>query len=480
MANCVQCGRKLPAFVFGRKICQWCLQHEAAQRGEEPEGAIQPLMPAPWVRGGGDSMVLTQVFFGICVAVFIAMALAQGSLDDFAPQALRHWGGNDGPLTLGGEWWRLFTCLFVHGGVLHIAFNMWCLWSLGRLCESLYGHWAFGAVYLISGMGASLASILWRPGGVSVGASGAIFGLAGALISAYYLGEFSMPRAAVMGSLKSVVAFVGYNLVFGAMIGHTDNAAHIGGLVTGLVLGALIAKAAPESDQPFRRIAVLLVVLLGLSGGVMALQHSRAYMLHWDRARDLLLAHHPDQAIGELQTAIRQRPDYAPAHYALAEAYFRKSDYAKAEIELKRVLELSPGDVDASYELGMMYLEHKKTELARSTFAEMLTRNPNSPDAHYGLGSVEAAQNEYRGAIQDFNITAKFNPDFGDVHYRIGLAQIQLKNYDDAIASFRKEQEKNGDYFDVETALADAYRAKGMTQQADEAMRKAEQLKTQQ
>jgi membrane associated rhomboid family serine protease/Tfp pilus assembly protein PilF len=479
MANCVQCGRKLPAFVFGRKICQWCVQHEAIQRGEEPANLIQPVMAAPWTRSGGNSMVVTQVFFGICASVFIAMALAKGSLDDPTAQELVHWGANVGPLTLAGQWWRLFTCLFVHIGIIHIAFNMWCLWSLGRLCESLYGHWTFGAVYLISGMGASFASILWRPEGVSAGASGAIFGLAGALIAAFYLGEFSMPRSAVMASLKSVVIFVGYNLVFGAMSGFTDNAAHVGGLISGLVLGALLAKGAPESDQPFRRGAILLLVLLTVSGGVMALQHSRGYIIRAQRARALLAARQPEQAIVELQRAIQQRPDYAAAHFALAEAYFRKSDFARAEIELKRVLELSPGNEDASYELGMMYLEQKKNDQARSTFIQILTQNSNSPDAHYGLGLIDGAEGKYREAAQEFSITAKSNPDFEDVSYRLGLAQSELKDYDDAIAAFLQEQQQNGDYESVELALAGAYRAKGMTQQADEAVRRAAQLKTQ-
>jgi rhomboid protease GluP len=479
MANCVQCGRKLPGFVFGRKICQWCVQHEAIQRGEEPANPIQPVMTAPWTRSGGNSMILTQVFFGICVAVFLAMAAAKGSLDDPTSQELIHWGANAGPLTLGGDWWRLFTCLFVHIGIIHIAFNMWCLWDLGRLCESLYGHWTFGAVYLISGMGASFASILWRPEGVSAGASGAIFGLAGALIAGFYLGEFSMPRAVVMGSLRSVVIFVGYNLVFGAMSGFTDNAAHVGGLITGLVLGALIAKAAPDSEQPFPRIAVLFVVLLALTGGVFALQHSRGYLIHAQRAQALLAARQPDQAIVELQRAIQQRPDYPLAHYALAEAYFRKSDFAKAEIELKRVLELNPGDENASYELGIMYLEQKKYDQARSAFMQMLTQNSNSPDAHYGLGLIDGAEGKYREAVQEFSTTAKSTPDFEDVSYRLGLAQSELKNYDEAIAAFLQEQKQNGDYEGVETALANTYRAKGMTQQADEATHKATQLKSQ-
>jgi membrane associated rhomboid family serine protease len=74
---------------------------------------------------------------------------------------------------------------------LHIAFNMWCLWNLGELCESLYGRWTYAAIYLICGLGASLASA-WHPYVPSVGASGAIFGLAGALIAALKLGEFSV------------------------------------------------------------------------------------------------------------------------------------------------------------------------------------------------------------------------------------------------------------------------------------------------
>jgi len=157
---------------------------------------------------------------------------------------------------------------------------MWCLWSLGRIAESVYGHWTFAAVYLISGLSASLGSLIWNPVILSVGASGAIFGIAGALIASFYLGEFSLPRAAMSGTLRSVVVFVGYNLFFGAVIARTDNAAHIGGLVMGLLLGALIAKVAPAPHDFLRRIAVLLVGALLVFGGVMWLQHSRSYLLH--------------------------------------------------------------------------------------------------------------------------------------------------------------------------------------------------------
>jgi rhomboid protease GluP len=273
MANCVRCGRQLPGFTFGKKICQWCVQHEAYQRGDIAEDARQPVMRTPWVRRGESSISLTQIIFGVNAAVFLGMALAGSTIMDFPVRELVRWGANVGPLTLQGEWWRLLTCVFVHGGIIHIGFNMWCLWSLGALAESLYGRWTYLAIYLICGVGSSLTSVFWHPYVPSVGASGAIFGLAGALIAAFKLGEFSVPRAALSGTLRSLGVFVFYNLIFGAVIGTTDNAAHIGGLVTGLIVGALVALLAPLQEHAPRRVALFLVVTLALAGGAMALAH---------------------------------------------------------------------------------------------------------------------------------------------------------------------------------------------------------------
>ncbi len=147
---------------------------------------------------------------------------------------------------------------------MHIAFNMWCLWDLGRLCESLYGRWTFAAIYLITGVAGGLASVAWNPRVLSVGASGAIFGLAGALIASFYLGEFSLPRVAISGTLRSLVIFAVFNLGFGQLVGGIDNACHIGGLVSGLILGALIARLAPQHDAPLRRATVVGVVALAV------------------------------------------------------------------------------------------------------------------------------------------------------------------------------------------------------------------------
>jgi rhomboid protease GluP len=206
----------MPGLMFGKKICQWCVQHEAAQRGEVDDHAKQPVMTAPWVRRE-SSVTLTQVIFGANVMVFVAMVIASGPSLDFNGQVMEHFGANIGPYTLSGQWWRLLTYMFLHGGLMHIGFNMWCLWDLGQLCESLYGRATFAALYLITGIAGGLASIAWNPGVVSVGASGAIFGLAGALIASFYLGEFSLPKVAIQGTLRSLVVFVGFNVLFGSL-----------------------------------------------------------------------------------------------------------------------------------------------------------------------------------------------------------------------------------------------------------------------
>jgi len=270
MAKCSRCGRQLPAFSL-KKICQWCQLHEAEQRGEVTDEVRQRVMPAPWVHRE-STITLTHVLFGANIAIFLAMVLASGSID--FPGAIEvHFGANRGPYTITGEWWRLFTYMFLHGGVLHIAFNMWCLWDLGALSESLYGRWTFGAIYVITGIAGGLASVAWNVNVLSVGASGAIFGLAGALIASFYLGEFSLPRIAIGGTLRSLLVFAVFNLFLGGFFGGIDNACHIGGLVSGLALGAVIAKFAPHEGHASRRVLFFLVAALVLAGCAVPLVH---------------------------------------------------------------------------------------------------------------------------------------------------------------------------------------------------------------
>jgi membrane associated rhomboid family serine protease len=477
----------MPALTFGKKICQWCVQHEAAQRGEEGDDAKQIVMPAPWVRREA-SITVTHVLLGANVAVFVAMMAATviaGGVPtaDFSFPISVHFGANYGPLTLSGDWWRLVTYMFLHGDIWHIAFNMWCLWSLGGLCESLYGRWTYAAIYLITGVSGGLASVAWNPRVWSVGASGAIFGLAGALISSFYLGEFDIPRYEIQANLKSLLFFAGFNILFGiSAIGdlfgiRVDNSAHIGGLLSGLILGALIALVAPEHGKPLQRAGVLLFVVVLLAGSAVGVYRWRGAGVHFGSAMDAQRS--IDRMIAELQKKVQQSPQDASAHYSLAHAYFNKGQFPEGESELQRVLELQPQNVKARRDLGAAYLSQSQPKEAYAEFANWLTQEPNNAEAHVWLGMALSAEQDLAAAINQYETALKLDPQAEGVYYKVGIAQAQLKRYDDAIASYLKERDRTGDDAELEDALADAYQAKGMQQQAQDARSKAAQLKGQ-
>ena len=473
MANCIRCGRQLPPLTLGKKICQWCVQHEAAQRGELADDAPQPVMAAPWVRRE-SSISLTHILFGANVAVFLAMAFASGSVMDFPGEVTVRFGANFGPLTLSGQWWRLLTYMFLHGGLMHIAFNMWCLWDLGTLCESLYGRATFAAIYLITGIAAGLASVGWNPGVLSVGASGAIFGLAGALIASFYLGEFSLSSVAIKGTLRSLLFFVGFNVLFGSVVSGIDNACHAGGLVSGLILGALIARAAPQHDKPLRRVGVPLFMALIVAGSALGIHRWRGSGIHFGSAMDA--SRNIDRMIGELQKKVQKSPQDGSAHYALAHAYFAKGQLSEGENELKRVVDLQPQNARAHLELGALYLRQDQPKQAQEEFAKLVAQQPDNETAHAALGVALAEQHNDEAAINEYKAALRLEPKARGVDYRMGVSQARLKQYEEAIASFSKERDDNGDDAELENALAEAYQAKGMTQQAQEARSKAEQL----
>jgi membrane associated rhomboid family serine protease len=184
---------------------------------------------------------LTRALVWINVAVFAAMTLTGVSPLSPSSGELLKWGGNIGPLSLGPQPWRLLTANYLHAGIIHLGFNMWCLWNLGMLAERIFDRRTYFLVYTASGLAGSLLSAWGHPMIVGVGASGAIFGLAGALIGALYFGRLPIPEGALRGTLKSLLSFAGYNLLFGAVVPGIDNLAHIGGFLTGFAVGTALA-----------------------------------------------------------------------------------------------------------------------------------------------------------------------------------------------------------------------------------------------
>jgi rhomboid protease GluP len=433
-------------------------------------------MPVPWA-GGGTGRTFTQVLLGINVAVFIAMAMSGISVTEPSSEQLVQWGANAAWLTLSGEWWRLVTSMFLHIGIIHIAFNMWCLWDLGALCEGLYGSWTFLALYFISGIAGSLASAAWHPHGLSAGASGAIFGLAGALIASYSLGEFSLPRFVITSTLRSVLAFVGINLFLGFVSSNTDNAAHAGGLLAGAIGGALVALFAPDRKNAARRLVIILVLGSMVAGAWMWVDRTRGIEARLERASVLISQGNPGKAIPELQTIIRHRPDYIPAHELLVDSYFNLKQYDKAESDLKAILDRDPKNTWAALEMGSVYLNQNRTGEAKRLYQEALKKDPESANSHYGLGIALAAEENCPAAIQEYETAARLNTDAEGVYYEMGTCYLKLKQYDKAISAFQQEQHQSGDDSSIEAGLAEAFRGKGMAAEAQLAEEKAQRMK---
>lgn len=190
----------------------------------------------------GNKAYASRVLIAANVGIFVAMAFAGAGLMATDPQVHIRWGSNFAPLTATGEWWRLLSSTFLHFGLIHLLLNMWCLHAFGTLTERLYGSTRFVSIYLCAGVSGSFLSMMWNPGVNSAGASGAIFGVLGALIAFVVDKRNAVPRSIVMAQRSSLFAFVGYNLVFGAIHPAIDNAAHIGGLIAGALLGATLSR----------------------------------------------------------------------------------------------------------------------------------------------------------------------------------------------------------------------------------------------
>lgn len=152
-------------------------------------------------------------------------------------------------LTQEGQWRRLLTSVFIHSGLWHLFFNMLVLVQSGRVAERLFGTARFIALYVFAGLKGSLVSILWHPGVNSMGSSGTIFGVIGAIVAYLVRHGSVVPRALYLRHLHLALAFIVYTPPSGFRHQGVDNGAHFDGLFGGFILGLLLAPPPDESTE---------------------------------------------------------------------------------------------------------------------------------------------------------------------------------------------------------------------------------------
>ena len=318
---------------------------------------------------GGDRIpVVTYGLLAINLVVWIASSVAGGDSD---PRVLLRFGAMFGPLVADGQYWRLLTAMFVHVGIWHSLFNSMALFIFGRPVERFFGHTRFIVIYLLAGLSGSVASFLFNSVAVAAGASGAIFGVLGALI-AFFVVQRSVLGDMAQRNIYGLLLLVGINLWFGLAVPGIDNWAHMGGIMAGFLLGLALAPEyrairtqfdAPirvtrdpvqmmpsgvpigvrDANSLLRRLWVLPVAATILLAGTSLATtrvpdnpHSRIY-----DARHLIDQGRLDAAVEEIRRALTLDPLEGEAYYLWGRVLAQMGDLQGARTHLGRAVQMS-------------------------------------------------------------------------------------------------------------------------------------------
>lgn len=288
--------------------------------------------PAP-ARWPAPRPLLTYALMAVNVIVWAVTDIA-GRGD---PQALIRFGAKYDVLIWSGQYWRLVTPIFLHAGLVHLLLNTYALYSLGVGVEYLFGRGRFLAIYLVAGVISTVTSLIFSPS-LSVGASGAIFGLFGAFV--YF--AIANRRRIGRGVWSSILPPLLINLGFGLVNPGIDNYAHVGGLLGGLGTSYIVAPRTAE--RPWRKALASVLIVAVFAGAV-------AFSLHPPRSKwfyDFMGANKAAEA-GDYGTAERLyqasvtgNPENAAAYYNLAIIYVRTDRRDQAKVALKQALAVNP------------------------------------------------------------------------------------------------------------------------------------------
>lgn len=441
MANCKKCGAALPSATFGElsDYCSVCRTSEVRPPRRRLIDEIPKLATTSltWP-------LATVLLMAINIAVFAAVTASGISAFSPSSEGLLRWGANYGPVTLGGQYWRLITSEFLHGGFLHLAFNMVSLWILGRMVEKLFGPLITCGLYVATAAGASLLSLSWDPMRLSVGASGAIFGMAGVLISTLYYGKLGMEPEGRRWVLGWVVKIALLNLFYG-LRGNVDNMAHLGGLVTGLLASIFLARtfSSPAPDRISHQARILAATALALALVVIPVRRAKVYAIELEQG----------------------------------ESAVRGKDFTSAILHLQKYISLKPNDAYGHAMLGVALQNAKRTSDAVSEYQRSLALDPDAAWVEINLADIYFFQHKPAEAVALYK--KSISPaEASALEYRLyGEALYDLQNYSDAEGVLRRSVAMDGKNPVAHELLADVYQKLGKTKESKQERQLASDLR---
>lgn len=359
-------------------------------------------------------VIATYVILAVDVLVYILMTLAGGSRNI---QVLLNFGASYGPLFRAGEYWRLVMPMFLHIGIAHLATNMFGLVLLGYFLEPLYGYGRFSLLYVLSGIGGSLLS-MEVSNHVAAGASGAIFGIAGAMLVTGLLHPEAVPRQWKNVFGIGILTVIVVNLVFGQLVNHIDNWAHVGGLVCGTVLALLIPPVQMQAQLtswtriPGQPVLVLPALAVVIAMAETAIQYVKAREITSlvEASARMLVSHQPDRALSLLEQARRISPRDLRVCEALGALYLERGQYVQAIPELKQALQLDPASSTDIIGLAQAYESSGRLAEARDILQSAAKAAPQDATIEEALAELYAKLKLYQAAIDRYQAVLKLAP----------------------------------------------------------------------
>jgi membrane associated rhomboid family serine protease/cytochrome c-type biogenesis protein CcmH/NrfG len=437
MLHCSCCGIELPTDSDNEPgaLCTVC--SHAMETGEDLARPLtKPVTQKPVVR-----FPVTQTLILVNVAVFAAMGFP---INGLSHSQLLKWGADWGPLTLDGQWWRMFTSMFVHDGLKHIVPNMLGLWMFGKMVERNFGTWLFLCMYAISGVTAAVTTLAFHPEVIHCGASGAIFGLLGAIISSLYFSRLPEVAANYKRQIWPLLAYTAYSVYAGAMDRTVNNAAHAGGLLAGLIMGAVLCRNVIEPAKLRLRLFAAAAMVLLIATFVVERQNGWVITLR--HASDALAADKLDDASRYLMMVLQKRPTNVSANVIMGAVFLQKADYAHAEASLKRALAVDPRNNSAEYFLGLVKLRTGRFDEALDSAMKLIQS---------GANGVEE-QELYSAALEGKG-----------EHALAGDRYLKLRRYDEAIVSYKAAIRQKPDDEHSKRGLEQALSARGLNDKAE-------------
>lgn len=406
-----------------------------------------------------------------------------------APEGLERFGALHGPLVVAGEHWRLLSCMFVHVGFVHLAFNMYALYVLGPAVERLYGNAGFALLYALSGLGGSFASVLWRPADSSAGASGAIFGLLGALLAFNLRHRRELPHWMASAQTRNLLVLIAINVGIGFLVPMVDNAGHIGGLLLGLLAGGALGRdlvSSPRLDARRAKRAALVALLFVAAAPAMVWRvrtDERAGPLEAEeRARAAFFADDLDGAERAALEATERGPSNAVAWTILTEVRARRGDLERALEAADRAVDADPESAHARFLRGWLLFARGDVQSASDELERAVRLDPESRSYRFVRGQIAFALGRYEDARREFvrvsvhadaegeealawswlaRVRLGFAPSAG-LETGIGVAGTRPNAWIAALATLPRDDERAGEV--LEHAAAGEPRAEARTQ----------------